>query len=71
MATVRTFEDLEVWKRAHTLVLEIYQLTRRFPDEEKYALVSQIRRSAVSICANIAEGGKKSPRDFIRFLEIA
>lgn len=53
------FEDLEVWKKAHTLVLEIYQITKIFPAEERFGLISQMRRSAVSIAANIAEGFKK------------
>jgi len=51
--------------------LEIYILTRGFPIEEKFGLISQIRRSASSICANIAEGYKKSRKDFIRFLNIS
>ncbi|MBI3398063.1 MAG: four helix bundle protein [Deltaproteobacteria bacterium] len=53
------FEDLEVWKKAHELVLEAYKVTRYFPNEEKFSLVSQMRRAAVSIAANIAEGFRK------------
>lgn len=55
----KTFEDLEVWKKAHELVLEAYKVTRYFPNEEKFSLVSQMRRAAVSIAANIAEGFRK------------
>ncbi len=54
------FEDLEVWKKAHQLVLNVYQLTKDFPPEEKFGLVSQMLRAAVSIPANIAEGFKKA-----------
>ena len=53
------FEDLEVWKKAHKLVLEIYRVTRDFPVDERFGLVSQMRRAAISIAANIAEGFKK------------
>jgi len=52
------FEQLEVWKKAHELVLKIYKITKDFPSEEKFGLVSQMRRAAVSIPANIAEGFK-------------
>ena len=65
------FQNLKVWQKAHHLVLEIYKETRQFPDEERYRLISQVRRSAVFICANIAEGSKKSKKDFSRFLDIA
>ena len=68
---IRIFQDLKVWQKGHCLVLEIYRNTQNFPRREEFGLVSQIMRSAVSICANIAEGGKKSTRDFARFLEIA
>jgi four helix bundle protein len=59
MQKIERFEDLEVWKKAHKLVLEIYRITKKFPPEERYCLVTQMRRSAVSIPANIAEGFKK------------
>ena len=67
----KNFEELNVWQKAHQVVLEIYKLTKLYPDEEKFGLVSQIRRSAVSVCANMAEGYKKSTKDFVRFLEIS
>ena len=68
---MRSFEDFDVWKKAHELTLKIYKITRSFPEDERFGLTSQIRRSSASICANIAEGYTKSTRDFQRFLEIA
>jgi len=68
---IQTFQDLRVWGDAHRLILEIYKVTRSFPEEEKFGLTSQIRRAAISICANISEGYKKSRNDFVRFLMIA
>jgi four helix bundle protein len=66
------FEDLLVWKKAHQLVLEIYKATKSFPKEELFGIVSQIRRSAVSIPANIAEGFRKRTKaEKQRFLTIA
>lgn len=68
----KNFQDLIVWQKAHALVLEIYRLTRTFPKEETYGLTSQLRRAAVSVPANIAEGFKKRGRnDKARFLNIA
>lgn len=65
------FEDLDVWKKAHRLVLKIYKITRDFPNEEKFGLVSQMRRASVSIPANIAEGFKKRTlRDKSNFYNI-
>lgn len=64
--------DLEVWKKAIDFVTEIYKITKEFPKEEIYGLTSQIRRAAVSIPSNIAEGsGRKSDKEFIQFLYIA
>jgi len=51
-----TFEDLDVWKLAHELRLKVYILAKFLPDNEKFGLISQIKRSATSVCANIAEG---------------
>ncbi|MBI4725923.1 four helix bundle protein [candidate division TA06 bacterium] len=56
---VERFEDLIVWQKAHKLTLEIYRITRDYPAEERFGLVPQMRRAAVSIPANIAEGFKK------------
>lgn len=67
-----SFENLEVYKAARNLVKDIYILQNRFPKEERYALGDQIRRSAVSITSNIAEGnGRVSLKEKIRFIEIA
>ncbi len=66
------FEDLEVWQKAHGLVLETYKITKMFPNDEKFGLVSQMRRAAVSVAANIAEGFKKrGVRDKANFYNIA
>jgi len=63
---------LEVWKKALAFVNCIYQLTAQFPDEEKFGLTSQMRRSAISIPSNIAEGaGRSTKKEFINFLHIS
>ncbi len=68
----RTFQDLIVWQKAHQFVLSVYHFTDGFPKNEIYGLTSQLRRSAVSIPANIAEGFKKKTRpDKARFMNIA
>ncbi len=68
MGKVQNFQGLEVWQRAHQLVLKVYQVTKGFPDDEKYGLVSQMRRAGVSIPANIAAGFKRRGQsDKIRF----
>ena len=65
-------EDLEVWKAAIDLVDEVYAITKMMPDSERYGLVSQIQRAAVSIPANIAEGcGRQTTKDLLRFLSIS
>jgi four helix bundle protein len=69
---MKDFRDLVVWQKAHRLTLSAYKLTATFPKEERYGLTSQIRRCAVSIAANIAEGcGKRGNAEFQRFLNIA
>ena len=69
---MQRFTKLQVWQRSHQLVLEIYRATRSFPLEERFGLVSQLRRSAVSVPTNIAEGSKRaSSRDYARLLNIA
>lgn len=69
---MKDFHDLHVWERSHGLTLAIYGATAKFPREELYGLTSQIRRCAVSIGANIAEGcGKIGNNEFQRFLQIA
>ena len=68
----KTFEDLLVWQKAHFFVLSAYRLSGAFPKHEIYGLVSQFRRAAISIAANIAEGFRKhSKPDKIRFYNIA
>jgi four helix bundle protein len=67
-----SFQQLKVWKKAHRLVLRVYELTGKYPKDERYGLVSQMRRAAVSVPANIAEGFKRrSPREKTRFYNIA
>ena len=69
---IKTFRDLEVWKISHKFTLEIYKISSTFPKEELYGLTSQIRRSSVSIAANIAEGfSRKSNLDKIHFYNIS
>jgi len=69
---VKDFKDLRVWTKAHSLTLGIYKATRGFPREELFGLTSQMRRSASSIGANIAEGsGRRSDGELTRFLHIA
>lgn len=69
---IRSYRDLEVWKRAIELVTEVYRITRAFPKDEMYGLTSQIRRAASSVPANIAEGwGRNMTGEYIQFLRIA
>ena len=69
---MKTYKDLIVWQKSMSLTTDIYQITKAFPKEETYGLVSQMRRCAVSIPSNIAEGyGRKSTDDYLRFLQIA
>lgn len=66
------FQQLTVWQEAHQLVLQVYRVTKFYPAEEKFGLVSQMRRAAVSVPANIAEGFKRrGQRDKIHFYNIA
>ena len=72
LSRAKSFEQLIVWQKAHQFVLAIYRFTDAFPRSEIYGLTSQLRRAAVSIPANIAEGFKKRGRlDKVRFLNIA
>lgn len=69
---MKNYKKLVVWEKAHKLVLLIYNVTRGFPNEERYGLTNQLRRAATSTPTNIAEGcGKSSQRDFAHYLEIA
>ena len=66
------FRELKIWQKGIELSVEMHQLTRKFPAEEKFSLTSQIKRCSVSIPSNIAEGSsRQSNKDFARFLEIA
>jgi len=66
------FEKLDTWNEAIAFADLVYSLTRKFPDEERFGLTNQMRRAAVSISSNIAEGSSRSSRpDFARFVEIA
>jgi four helix bundle protein len=71
-AMARTFRELVVWRRAHDFVLSTYRFTAAFPKHETYGLASQMRRAAVSIPANLAEGfAKRGKSDKARFMNIA
>ncbi len=66
------FENLEVWKLAREFASKIYKVTREFPDTEKFGMITQIRRAAISVSMNIAEGyDRKSDAEFKRFLRFA
>ena len=66
------FEKLTVWQDAMVLVAKVYEMTRTLPKEERFGLIDQLRRAAVSIAANIAEGrGRYHPKEFIQFLYVA
>ena len=68
----RSYEDLMVWKKAHALTTSIYEITKTFPPEDKFTLVKQIRGSAISVPANIAEGfGRFHQKEKIQFYNIA
>ena len=69
---MKGFKELKVWQKAHAMTIAVYDMTRAFPREELYGLTSQLRRSASSIGANIAEGcGRRSDGEVARFLQIA
>jgi len=69
---MHNFKELIVWQKARILVKDVYQLTRKFPVDEKFGLTQQIRRAAVSIPSNIAEGsGRGTNNDFLHFVDIA
>lgn len=68
MGTIQSFKDLIVWQKAHSVVLQIYKITKSFPSEEKYGLGDQLRRASVSITSNIAEGFiMRTAKDKVRF----
>ena len=68
---LKSYKELKVWQKAYQLCLEFYRLSKSFPEEEKYGLTAQIRRSAVSIPSNIAEGyGRKNKKKYIQVLYV-
>ena len=69
---MQNFKELKVWMKAHQFTLAVYETTKNFPKDEVYTLTAQLRRAAMSVASNIAEGcGKKSSADFANFLNIA
>ena len=69
---MKDFRDLKVWQKAHSMCLGVYKVTAHFPADERYGLTSQLKRAAVSISANIAEGcGRGSDADLARFLQMS
>jgi len=65
---IREFTDLDSWKQSHNLVLLIYKMTKKFPDSERFGLVSQMERAAISISSNIAEGfGRQTMKEKVQF----
>ena len=69
---IRDFMDLEAWKQAHQLVLGVYSMTKKFPREEAFGITNQMRRAAVSITSNIAEGfSRQSAKEKIQFYAMA
>ena len=69
---MKSYRDLIVWQKSMVLVTMIYKLTVKLPDDEKFGLISQIKRSAISVPSNIAEGyGRNYRKDYSRFLQIA
>ena len=72
MTTVRTFRDLVAWQRSMDLARSVYEATVRMPDSERFGMISQMRRAAVSVPSNIAEGhGRQSRPDYLKHLRIA
>ena len=70
--TVNSYKDLIIWQKSFKLVLLIYKLTENFPEKERYGLINQLRRAAVSIVSNIAEGfSRKSQKEYTQFLKIS
>ncbi len=72
MAHIYAFEKLDAWKESRSLAKEIYKITLSFPDEEKFGIVSQMRRSVISVCSNLAEGSSRiSLKDQAHFYQLA
>ena len=72
MIEIKSYKDLLIWQKGINIVVNVYELTEEFPKEEKYALTSQLKRAALSIPSNIAEGyGRNSTQSYIYFITIA
>lgn len=72
VSAIKSFTDLRAWQEGHTLAVEIYKVTKVFPKEEMYSLVDQMRRAAISITSNIAEGfGRQSYKEKVQFYYVA
>lgn len=72
MAKAKTYRDLEVWQLAHEFVMEVYRLCKQFPEEERFGLTSQLKKSSVSVASNIAEGFTRwGPNDKVKFYNIS
>ena len=72
MGNLKTHRDLDVWREGIELVVKVYEIVQKFPNEERYGLVDQIKRSAISIPSNIAEGAaRNSKKEFLQFLHIS
>ena len=71
MSDIRDFQDLKVWQKAIQLARGVYDVTKRFPAQERFGLTNQIRRAAVSVSSNIAEGHARQGREFAHYLSIA
>ncbi len=70
--TIRDYKDLQVWQKAMVLSKQVYQMTQAFPSEEKFGIISQMRRAAVSVPSNIAEGqARNTTGEFVQFLSHA
>lgn len=72
MSTLKSYQDLEVWKQSIELAEQVYRMSGKFPVEERFGLTSQVRRAVASVAANIAEGAEREgTREFLQFLGIA
>ena len=72
MAPIKTFQDLQVWQKAHELALLVYKLTKKFPDDEKFSLSLQQKRSVVSVDSNIVEGfRRRTTKDSLHFYNMS
>ena len=72
MTSLKSYQDLEVWKRSIELAEKVYRLSEKFPNEEKFGMTNQLRRAVVSVAANIAEGAERQgTKEFLQFLSVA